>query len=204
MLKPIFWHDTLEEDFRNRVIKYIDDEVDLYSSTAGYYDDGTPRYDKCSMTAKIKIWNFHEDENDIEKEIGDVMFKLAIKANDFFDFNLNYNNMILQLAKFEESDNAHFGWHADDHINFEQDHRKLSFSVFLKPAKKGGNLLVQDGWEILPNENNTELPYLPSTKVEETPGKVVAFPSYCNHCVTPVEEGDRYSLVAWIFGPEWR
>ena len=41
-------------------------------------------------------------------------------------------------------------------------------------------------------------------EIEEAPGKVIAFPAYCNHCVTPVEKGNRYSLVVWIFGPEWK
>ncbi|MFD0388339.1 2OG-Fe(II) oxygenase [Tistrella bauzanensis] len=32
-------------------------------------------------------------------------------------------------------------------------------------------------------------------------GTAIAFPSYVVHEVTPVTQGQRYSLVAWIHGP---
>ena len=35
-------------------------------------------------------------------------------------------------------------------------------------------------------------------------GSVLVFPSYLEHCVTPVTKGTRHSLVTWIEGPRWR
>jgi PKHD-type hydroxylase len=35
-------------------------------------------------------------------------------------------------------------------------------------------------------------------------GDMVLFPSWLPHCVTPVNEGRRYSLVAWVSGPRFR
>ena len=203
MLKPNFWEDRLPLDFIDEVIKYTD-EADLKNAHAGFAKGGQARYDKCAMTGKIKLWDFHKESNEIERKISNTMYKLGIRANDFFGFDLDHNFMICQVAKYTENDQAQFGWHADDHINFEQKHRKLSFSVFLQPAEKGGKLLIQNGWEIKPNNKEIYLPYLPSKKIKEEKGGVIAFPSYYNHCVTPVEKGNRYSLVAWIFGPEWR
>ena len=204
MLKPNFWKDVVPQDFVNDVKRYIDSEAELVKAHAGYSKSNEKRFRDCSNTGKIKIWNFHEESNEIERTISNTMYTLAVKANNYFRFDLDHNFMILQLANFEEAKRGHFGWHADDHINFEQKHRKLSFSVFIQPAEKGGELLIQNGWEILPNNKEIYLPYLPSQKIEEDVGGVIAFPSYYNHCVTPVEKGDRYSLVAWIFGPEWR
>ena len=36
------------------------------------------------------------------------------------------------------------------------------------------------------------------------PGHVVIFPSWISHRVQPVTSGTRYSLVAWMNGPEFR
>ena len=35
-------------------------------------------------------------------------------------------------------------------------------------------------------------------------GTAIAFPSYVLHGVKPVTTGTRYSLVAWITGPEFK
>lgn len=35
-------------------------------------------------------------------------------------------------------------------------------------------------------------------------GTILCFPSYVLHRVTPVTEGTRYSLVAWITGPQFK
>ena len=104
------------------------------------------------------------------------MYKLGIRANDFFGFDLDHNFMICQVAKYAENDQAQFGWHADDHINFEQKHRKLSFSVFLQTAEKGGKLLIQNGWEIKPNNKEIYLPYLPSSHSSPTSGPPTGSP----------------------------
>ena len=40
--------------------------------------------------------------------------------------------------------------------------------------------------------------------IEKKKGYLVAFPSYVLHEVTPVTKGERYSLVAWIHGPNLR
>ena len=35
-------------------------------------------------------------------------------------------------------------------------------------------------------------------------GSIVVFPSYIQHCVTPVKSGVRKSLVCWWNGPSYR
>ena len=42
------------------------------------------------------------------------------------------------------------------------------------------------------------------TTIEMPLGRVVAFPSYVLHRITPVTLGVRRSLVAWISGPRFR
>jgi PKHD-type hydroxylase len=35
-------------------------------------------------------------------------------------------------------------------------------------------------------------------------GTMIVFPSFQQHCVTPVTRGTRYSLVLWVLGEPWR
>jgi PKHD-type hydroxylase len=59
------------------------------------------------------------------------------------------------------------------------------------PAQyEGGNLQVMTGSE-------------PQT-VRKQRGLVAAFPSYVLHQVTPVTQGTRQSLVAWVSGPQFK
>ena len=40
-------------------------------------------------------------------------------------------------------------------------------------------------------------------KIEQVKGKIILFPSFIPHCVTPITSGKRISLVNWIRGPKW-
>jgi PKHD-type hydroxylase len=70
--------------------------------------------------------------------------------------------------------------------------RKLSFSIQLSDhnSYEGGDFLLYCGEEpiVLPKEQ----------------GKLIAFPSFNLHEVKPVTKGERYSLVAWITGPQFK
>jgi PKHD-type hydroxylase len=35
-------------------------------------------------------------------------------------------------------------------------------------------------------------------------GSIVIFPSFVQHCVTPITKGTRYSLVMWTLGEPWK
>jgi PKHD-type hydroxylase len=70
--------------------------------------------------------------------------------------------------------------------------RKLSLTIQLSDpfSYNGGELHLFTGNEptIIPKEQ----------------GKLISFPSYVLHEVTPVTKGERYSLVAWITGPQFK
>ena len=110
-----------------------------------------------------------------------------------FGFDLDYIPEI-QFTEYDASYEGNFDWHID---NIAQGHsvysRKLSMTIQLSPSTsyEGGNLLFR---------GKAELP------VEEIRprGTVVVFPSFLEHCVTPVTQGRRLSLVAWIEGPNFR
>jgi PKHD-type hydroxylase len=70
--------------------------------------------------------------------------------------------------------------------------RKLSLTIQLSDptSYEGGDFLLYEGEKpiIFPKEQ----------------GKLIAFPSFTLHEVKPVTKGERYSLVAWITGPQFK
>lgn len=70
--------------------------------------------------------------------------------------------------------------------------RKLSMSLVLESEFTGGELEIHDAFQ---NRNVT---------FDIKHGHVVIFPSWLLHRVKPVTSGTRYSLVAWMSGPEFK
>ena len=68
--------------------------------------------------------------------------------------------------------------------------RKLSLTVPLNDDYEGGEFQIQPGHapEVLPQKA----------------GRVIAFPSFLLHRVTPVTKGVRKSIVIWVVGPMFK
>lgn len=96
----------------------------------------------------------------------------------------------IQLARYDSAHRGFYTWHTD--FADLAPRRKLSVSIQLSDAKdyEGGDLEL-----MFRNEPH---------KAERTRGAFIAFPSFALHRVTPVTQGTRWSLVAWISGPRWR
>jgi PKHD-type hydroxylase len=71
--------------------------------------------------------------------------------------------------------------------------RKLSFSLVLSDPSEfnGGDFEIQLGSRS-------------SDKLEQRRGRILAFPSYILHRVTPIVSGSRRSLVFWAVGPKFK
>jgi len=115
----------------------------------------------------------------------------VINMNDnFFNFDLSRIES-LQFTKYESNHSEFYEKHVDSQYKAFSP-RKLSFSVILSDPSEyeGGDLLFHLG-------------STPSVAPRER-GKVIFFPSYILHEVTPVTKGTRYSLVGWVSGPPFR
>jgi PKHD-type hydroxylase len=97
----------------------------------------------------------------------------------------------LQLTNYDQSEQGMYGWHQDYGGKISPS-RKLSLVLQLTDPSQyeGGNLQVATGGQ-------------PQT-VRKQRGLVAAFPSYVLHQVTPVTNGSRQSLVAWVSGPAFK
>jgi PKHD-type hydroxylase len=126
-------------------------------------------------------------------ETGWVFEKLAdIVANinaKHYHFDLTGFGESIQLANYNQSENGMYGWHQDFGGKIS---RKLSMAVQLTdPAQyEGGNLQI--------------MPSLNIETVRKQRGLIAVFPSYAVHQVTPVTQGSRQSLVAWVSGPPFK
>lgn len=77
--------------------------------------------------------------------------------------------------------------------------RKISLTINLNaPGEyEGGNLMFDFG-------PNCEGERYHECKEIRPQGSIIVFPSFLDHCVTPIEKGTRYSLVLWVLGRPFR
>jgi PKHD-type hydroxylase len=107
----------------------------------------------------------------------------------YFGFDLLGILEGIQLTKYEAPSGFYCG-----HIDklFGRVVRKLSITVQLSDptSYEGGELRL-----ILSKDPQV---------MDKSLGKLIAFPSYVLHEVTPVTKGTRYSLVAWVAGNQFK
>ena len=82
-----------------------------------------------------------------------------------------------------------FGKHTDNYNILSKDiDRKITMSVQLSDDEDyvGGDLLIL-------NQQSSR-----------KKGSIIAFPSLFTHQVNPIVKGERWSLISWAWGPQWK
>ena len=135
------------------------------------------------------VWLFPQDDMAwaFQKMSGYIM---ALNER-FFKFDLWGFNEGFQFTKYDSKQKGFYGQHVD-RTYLGPAPRKLSITLQLSDPDEyeGGNLNLYFGKE--------------PTISKRDQGFLTAFPSYTMHEVTPVTKGTRYSLVAWITGPQFK
>lgn len=127
---------------------------------------------------------------DDTKWVFEKFAEVAAKINaQYYRFDLTGFGEQLQLTNYDQSENGMYGWHQDYGAGIS---RKLSMAMQLTDPSEyeGGNLQVMTSGQ-------------PQT-VRKQRGLIAIFPSYVLHQVTPVTQGSRQSLVAWVSGPSFK
>lgn len=101
-----------------------------------------------------------------------------------FKFDLNFNYIDCFFGRYDKD--MHYSSLHMDCIGGEHQ-RKLSFSLVLNHDFQGGNFIT-----------------LTDSIVECHTGKLLIFPSFMPHKVSVVEEGSRYVIFGWVYGPNFR
>jgi PKHD-type hydroxylase len=125
--------------------------------------------------------------------IYEKLFNYAEEANNvMWKFNIGDNLEKIQYTIYDSSDAGMYDWHIDCGDSSPSCFRKISITVQLTGPNdySGGDLILKYG------KNDT---FVPKDK-----GRVVIFPSFALHRVTPVESGIRKSLVLWLGGSSYK
>lgn len=110
---------------------------------------------------------------------------------EYFKFDLTMIEK-LQFTYYTAEEEGCYKQHIDP-MDWNLPHnRKLSIILQLSNPSEydGGEIKLYHGYDpiVIPKER----------------GRIIFFPSYTLHEVTPVTRGERYSLVAWVHGPAFK
>lgn len=130
------------------------------------------------------------ENNPNTKWVFEKLARVASQINaEHFRFDLTGFGESLQLTHYDQSENGMYGWHQDYGTGIS---RKLSMALQLTDPSEyeGGNLQMSVSGD--------------PQNVRKQRGLIAVFPSYVLHQVTPVTQGSRQSLVAWVSGPPFK
>ena len=138
-------------------------------------DDGA----RLSAMREVDVWPCDLPRQDI--------INLYIEGNKTLQYDVTGLEETPQLLRYPAG-SAGYDWHTDLGYG-EAAKRKLSIVIGINDQYEGGDL------EFFVNGVQS---------IRLTKGMVVAFPSWMSHRVTPVTAGVRWTIAAWISGPELR
>ena len=110
------------------------------------------------------------------------------------DWNAVYKNYIHGITEQKLKKDGTLPWGYTSNKNLIGKVRKLSFTLNLTEPEsyEGGNLMFDFG-------DHSENKFYECKEIRPQ-GSIVVFPSFVQHCVTPVTKGTRFSLVNWMCG----
>ena len=181
----IMWEEAISPEVCQEI---IDACMELDSKNATTFRSGEDPIEE-DPNRKTQIRWVPRDED--HEWINNIVEQYAHGANQHFGVELSYIPE-LQFTEYKDI-GYHYGWHHDiDFSNQTGTHRKISLCIQLTEPEEyeGGDFMFKH------IEN-------PDPIALKKQGTVIAFLSYQEHCVTPIQGGARVSLVGWYRGPRW-
>tara|TARA_S200000501_G_C20432309_1_gene572845 strand:- start:22 stop:573 length:552 start_codon:yes stop_codon:yes gene_type:complete len=173
--------------WKSEIPENICDEI-INCSSATNFHRGLTQQGEEDLERVVNIKFLNEEFNWINSlSLGYIIF--ANGAN--FNYNLSYSDKEgVQLSRYSKG--QFYSKHVDFNGNskMKAHTRKLSMSIQLSDENSydGGELILYYAGEKF---------VTPKLK-----GSVIVFDSRLTHEVTPVTDGERYSLVKWVHGDE--
>lgn len=185
----VFWDDAFTDEEIQKLIEYCEGEELEEGIVFGGLNENIRK-------SKIKFFDYGNiDLHWFFHRMNEV---IRLINNRWYGFDLNgYGEF--QYTTYDASRKEHYDFHTD--MGFGElkspenmyEPRKLSLTLTLNTPVidfKGGDFEIQLG--------HKEPLVCPQQK-----GRILAFPSFLLHRVTPVLEGNRKSIVIWVTGPKW-
>lgn len=183
-----YWVNVFNQDELDRIeelMKEVPLMESMVSGSAGLVDKNVRR-------SKISFHNYNEKNSWIFDRLNLIIENLNSR---FFNYDINGYDGI-QYGEYHASEQGKYDWHMDMYIGMMPDAdletRKLSLVLWLNDDYEGGE------FELI--HTSLESP----VTIPKEKGKLIIFPSFLFHRVTPVTKGVRKSLVAWIVGPKFK
>jgi PKHD-type hydroxylase len=182
-IEPFVWW---EGAFTNQELDWLQQKARAAEQTATVGGVAGSAVDNNVRRSQVSWLDNNLNTKWVFEKLGYVVSQLNA---DYFRFDLTGFGETLQLTNYDQSENGMYGWHQDYGAKVS---RKLSLTVQLTDPSEyeGGNLQIM----------TTGTP----VNARKLRGLIVAFPSYVLHQVTPVTQGSRQSLVAWVSGPAFK
>ena len=182
-IEPFVWW---EGAFTEQELNWLQDKAKHAEQTAQIGGGNGGVVDSKIRRSQVSWLNNSEETRWVFEKLAGVVSKMNAQ---YYRFDLTGFGEPIQLTAYDQSENGMYGWHQDYGAGIS---RKLSVVLQLTdPAEyEGGNLQVMTSGE--------------PQNVRKQRGLIALFPSYILHQVTPVTQGNRQSLVAWVSGPAFR
>jgi PKHD-type hydroxylase len=182
-IPPFAWWDGA---FTDQELNWLQAKAKTSEQNAQIGGDGVGVVDKSVRRSQVSWVDNNPNTQWLFKKLAHVASYLN---TDNFRFDLLGFGENLQLTNYDQSENGMYGWHQDYGGDVS---RKLSMVVQLTDPSEyeGGNLQILTTGE--------------PVNIRKQRGLIAVFPSYVLHQVTPVTQGSRQSLVAWVSGPAFK
>jgi PKHD-type hydroxylase len=182
-IEPFVWW---EGAFTEQELNWLQDKAKRAEQNATVGEDGVGVVNANVRRSQVSWLNNSPDTKWLFDKLADVVSKMNAQH---FRFDLTGFGEELQLTNYNQAENGMYGWHQDYGGGIS---RKLSMAVQLTDPSEyeGGNLQVLTSSQ--------------PKNVRKQRGLIAIFPSYVLHQVTPVTQGSRQSLVAWVSGPAFK
>jgi PKHD-type hydroxylase len=181
---------TVDNVFPAQAVDYLNHLADRRPGDMGSIVRGDATAALADHVRRSEVFWLEEDASTLP--IFQLVAQFVQKANaQVFGFDLTGFGEPFQVATYRGEDSGFYGWHVDIGAG-RLAQRKLSLVIPLTDpsAYEGGELQLFHDHD-------------PVT-VAMPLGRIVAFPSYVLHRVTPVTRGVRRTLAIWVSGPPYR
>jgi PKHD-type hydroxylase len=179
----VTWDNAFSDEELDAIINYCDSVGTEIGATFG------SRTRKEIEKDRVSNVKFHARSSETAWIFDKLNFVIQAANEQYYNFRLN-GYYQFQYTTYDP--NGRYDWHTDmsfgQKFGEEAEPRKLSMSLLLNDDFEGGKFEINSGKE-------EEADTVPMHK-----GRIVLFPSFMIHRVTPVTKGIRKSLVVWVLG----
>jgi PKHD-type hydroxylase len=177
----VIWEDILSDKEVDDIIELAKNYGQVRASTLDKKTAGRKSDVKWIGNNINSRW-LYEKVSNAAKTINDELYNFELTGAQPFQYTI-----------YDSDEEGEYEWHNDTILVGDDSIRKISVIILLSDKNEfsGGSFLVApDGGR--PKE------------ILMKKGRMVVFPSWIPHCVTPVLEGKRTTLVMWLYGKRFK